>query len=171
MRSTLGLAALLITMVVVLLLMSHQTKRELATVRSVNLATQPEVAAAAFDWAAADRLAARLRQLLDVPRPPEEELRAAAAQAAAWAAGLTPGTPEYHAAVNLRTAANELLAASDSLSDPRRVRARQALDGAQAAPGAPGAGPPGAIGGIRDQLQNLQQRHNEQLQETDRERP
>ncbi len=171
MRSTLGLAALLITMVIALLLMTHQTRRDLDAVKSVSLATQPETAPAAFDWGAADRLAARLRDLLELPLLPEDELRAAAAQAAAWTSGLVPGTPEYHTAVNLRGAADELLASSDSPSDAHRARARTFLERAQAPPGAPGGGPPGSIGAVRDQLQNLQQRHSEQLQDTERERP
>jgi hypothetical protein len=170
-RSTLGLVALLITLLIALLVMTHQAKRDVTAVRSVNLAVAPEVAPRTFDAAAADRLAARLRALLDQPRLPEDELRAAAAQAAGWAAGLTPGTFEYHMAVNLRGAADELLAASDSPSDPHRTRARQLLERAETPPGSPGGGPPGAVGGIRDQLQNLQQRHVEQLQETEHERP
>ncbi len=171
MRSTLGLAALLITMAVALLLMTHQTRRDLDAVKSVSFGSQPEGVSAAFDRVAADRLAARLRALLEQQDLPADELRAAAAQAAAWSGGVVPGTAEYHTAVNLRGAADELLVSSASLSDPHRARARMFLDRAQAAPGAPGGGPPGSIGAIRDQLQNLQQRHNEQLQNTDRERP
>ena len=66
------------------------------------------------------------------------------------------------------SAADELRTSSTSLSDPHRMRARQFLERASAPPGSPGGGPPGPIGGIRDQLQNLQQRHNEQIQDTDR---
>jgi hypothetical protein len=168
-RSTLGLAALLIALVIALLVMTHQTRHDLDAVKSVNLASSPaEVAASPFDQAASDRLAARLRQLLDEPNLPGDELRAAASRAASWAAGLAAGSPGYHTAVNLRAAADELLASSDSLADPHRARARSFLDRAEAAPGSPGGGPPGAVGAIRDQMQNLQQRHVEQLQETDR---
>jgi hypothetical protein len=170
-RSTLGLAALLITMAIALMLMTHQASRDMSAVKSVNLASPAEVAAKAFDAAAADRLAARLRTLLDEPQLPADELQAAAAQAAAWAAGLAPGTFEYHMAVNLRGAADELLAASDSPTDPHRGRARRLLERAETPPGSPGGGPPGAVGGIRDQLQNLQQRHEEQIENVEREHP
>ena len=85
------------------------------------------------------------------------------------AAAFTPGTFDYHMAVNLRAAADELMAASASLSDPHRARARQFVEQALTPPGSPGGGPPGAIGGVRDQLQNLQQHRQEQVQDTDRE--
>jgi hypothetical protein len=168
-RSTLGLVALLITALIALVVMTHQTRRDMSAVKSVNLSSSPEVAPVRFDAGAADHLAARLRALLDQADLPQDELREAAAQAASWAAGLAPGTFEYHMAVNLRSAADELRASSDSLSDPHRMRARQLLERATTPPGSPGGGPPGAIGGIRDQLQNLQQRHQEQIQEVERE--
>ena len=169
MRSTLGLVALLIAMAIALLLAARQTRRDVEAVRSVTFTTQPDVAARAFDVKAADRLAARLRLLADQPQLSLDELREAAAVAASWTAALTPGTFDYHMAVNLRGAADELAAASASLSDPHRTRARQLLDQAQTPPGSPGGGPPGAIGGVRDQLQNLQQHRQEQVQDTDRE--
>jgi hypothetical protein len=168
-RSTLGLVALLCAMAIALLLAARQTRRDVEAVRSVTFTTQPEVAARAFDVKAADRLAARLRLLTDQPQLPLDELREAAALAASWTAALAPGTFDYHMAVNLRGAADELAAASASLSDPHRARARQLLDQAQTPPGSPGGGPPGAIGGVRDQLQNLQHHRQEQAQETDRE--
>jgi len=166
-RSTLGLVALLLTMTIILLLMARQTRHDVEAVRSVTLTTQPGVAAGTFDAKAADRLAARLRLLADQPQLPLDELREAAAQAAAWTAALTPGTFDYHMAVNLRAAADELIAASASLSDPHRARARQFVEQALTPPGSPGGGPPGAIGGVRDQLQNLQQHRQEQVQDTD----
>jgi len=168
-RSTFGLVALLVAMALALLLAARQTRRDVDAVRSVTFATEPGVVPTTFDTAAADRLAARLRALVDQPQLPLDELRAASEQAARWTAALTPGTFEYHVAVNLRSAADELTASSASLSDPHRVRARQFLEQAQTPPGSPGGGHPGAIGGIRDQLQNLQQRHQEQVQETERE--
>ena len=169
MRSTLGLVALLCAMAIALLLAARQTRRDVEAVRSVTLTTQPEVAARAFDVKAADRLAARLLLLTDQSQLPFDELREATALAASWTATLAPGTFDYHMAVNLRGAADELTAASTSLSDPHRARARQLLDQAQTPPGSPGGGPPGPIGGVRDQLQNLQQHRQEQVQETDRE--
>ena len=169
MRSTLGLVALMLTAAVVLLLMAHQTRHDVEAVRSVAFTTQPDVAPAVFDAKAADRLAERLRLLADQPQLPLEELHEVAAQAASRTAALTPGTYDYHMAVNLRGAADELIAASASLSDPRRARARYLLEQALTPPGSPGGGPPGAIGGVRDQLQNLQHHRQEQVQDTDRE--
>jgi hypothetical protein len=168
-RSIFTLAGLLIVMVVVLILATRQTRQDLDAVKSVTFASQNNASAQPFDDAAASRLAGRLRDLADRPQLPVDELREAAARAAAWAAGLAPGTAEYHMAVNLRGAADELLAASESLTDPHRARARRLLEQAQAVPGRPGGGPPGPIGGIRDKLQDLQQSHQEQLQETERE--
>lgn len=169
MRSTLGLVGLLFALAVALLLAARQTRRDVEAVRSVTFTTQTDVAARPFDPTAADRLAVRLRLLADQPQLPVDELRQAAEQAAGWTAALAPGTFNYHMAVNLRGAADELLAASPSLSDPHRERARRFVEQAQTPPGSPGGGPPGAIGGVRDQLQNLQQHRQEQVQDTDRE--
>jgi hypothetical protein len=156
-------------MAVVLLLTAHQSRRDVEAVKSVTLATGTDAEPATFDAAAARQLLTRLGVLVDQQQLPLDELRAAAEQAARWAAALSPGTVEYHMAVNLRAAADELAAASASLSDPHRVRARHFLEQAQAGPGSPGGGPPGAVGAIRDQVQNLQQRHQEQIQDVERE--
>jgi hypothetical protein len=168
-RSVFGLVALLIAMAIALLLAARQTRRDVEAVKSVTFTTQLGVTPKAFDIKAADALATRLRLLADQPELPIDELRDAAAQAAGWTAALQPGTFDYHMAVNLRGAADELMAASSSLSDPHRARARQLVDAAVTPPGRPGGGPPGAVGGVRDQLQNLQQHRQEQVQETDRE--
>ncbi|HVN32016.1 MAG TPA: hypothetical protein VMT45_08505 [Thermoanaerobaculaceae bacterium] len=169
MRSVLGLVALLIAMAIALLLAARETRRDMDAVRSVTFTTPSDVTPSAFDARAADALAERLRLLADQPELPLPELREAAARAASWTAALSPGSFDYHMAVNLRAAADELIMASTSLSDPHRARARQYVDAAVTAPGSPGGGPPGAIGGVRDQLQNLQQHRQEQVQETDRE--
>ena len=168
MRSIFALAGLLIVMVVVLILATRQTRQDLDAVKSVTFATQAETKARTFDDAAAARLAERLRNLSQQFQLPAEELRDAAQMAAAWAAGLAPGTAEYHLAVNLRGAAIELMAASDSLSDPHRATARRLLEQAQGGTGNPPGAPPGPIGGIRDRLLDLQQSHQQQLQETEK---
>ncbi|HUK13888.1 MAG TPA: hypothetical protein VLW17_11365 [Thermoanaerobaculaceae bacterium] len=171
MRSTLSLAVLLVAMAIVLLLASRQTRRDFDAVRSVSFAARENVAPRPFDAAEARRLVARLRSLADTPELPADELREAASRAAGWAAALAPGAPDYHLVVNLRGAADELVDATPSLSDPHRAAARRLLDAAEAAPGAPGAGPPGAIGGVRDQLQNIQQSQREKLQDVERQTP
>ncbi len=167
MRSIFTLAGLLIVMAVALFLATRQTHQDIDAVKSVSFANQSDTVPRPFEADAASRLEARLRELVDTPQLPGDELRQAASRAAGWAAAQTPGTAEYHTAVNLRGAADELLAASDSLTDPHRVEARRLLDRSVSAPGSPGGGPPGPIGGIRDKLQDLQQQHREQLQETD----
>ena len=169
MRSIFTLAGLLVVMVVVLLLATRETRRDVDAVRSVTLAGSDDAAPIPFDADAAAALVRRLGELADWPQPPRDELRDAAARAAGWAAGLTPGTSEYHLAVNLRGAADELLAASDSPADPHRARARRFLGQADGEPGRPGGAPPGPIGGIRDKIQDLQQSHQEQFQETEQE--
>ncbi|HVN74795.1 MAG TPA: hypothetical protein VMT19_00660 [Thermoanaerobaculaceae bacterium] len=169
MRSIFTLAGLLIVMVVVLVLATRQTRRDLDAVKSVTFATQSDVRAQSFDVAAADRLAERLRDLSNQPQLPSGELHEAAQLAEGWAAGLAPGTAEYHVAVNLRGAALELMAASESLGDPHRATARRLLEQSQGSPGtAPGA-PPGPIGGIRDKIQDLQQSHAQQMQDVEKE--
>ena len=167
MRSIFTLAGLLVVMVVALVLATRQTHHDVETVKSVTFALPSDAAPQPFDSAAATRLAGRLEELAGQAQLPEGELREAAAKAAGWAAGQTPGTEAYHTAVNLRGAADELLAASDSLADPHRAAARRLLAAARSAPGAPGGGPPGAIGGLRDKLQEIQQSHQEQLQQVE----
>jgi len=171
MRAMLSLAALLIAMVIVLMLATRKTARDFDAVRSVNLASSESVTPRSFDAAEAHALVSRLRTLVDIAEEPIGELRQAAARAAAWAAALTPGTHDYHLVVNLRSAANELAAASTSPADPHRGAARRYLDAAESAPGEAGGGPPGAIGGVRDQLQNLQQTRGEKFHEAEQEAP
>ena len=167
MRSIFTLAGLLIVMVVALVLATRQTHHDVEAVKSVTFALPSDAAPQPFDAAAATRLAGRLEELAGQTQLPAGELREAAAKAAGWAAGQVPGTAAYHTAVNLRGAADELLAASDSLADPHRATARRLLAAAEAAPGTSGGGPPGAIGGLRDKLQEIQQSHQEQLQQAD----
>ena len=167
MRSILTLAGLLIAMVVALVLATRQTHHDFEAVKSVTFAMPTDAAPRPFDATAASRLGARLADLSRQSELPVGELREAAATAAGWAAGQAPGTAGYHTAVNLRGAADELLAASVSLDDPHRSTARRLIANADAAPGAPGGGPPGAIGGLRDKLQEIQQSHNEQLQQVE----
>ena len=171
MRSIFTLAGLLIVMVVLLLLATRQTSRDLDAVKSVTFASQGDTQARTFDDGAAARLVERLRDLSEQPQLPSAELRDAARLSAGWAAGLAPGTAEYHLAVNLRGAAIELMAASDSLADPHRATARRLLEQAQGGAGNPPGAPPGAVGGIRDRLQDLQQSRQEQLQETEKDQP
>ncbi len=167
MRSIFTLVGLLVVMVVALVLATRQTHHDVEAVKSVTFALPSDAAPQPFDAAAATRLAGRLEELAGQAQLPAGGLRDAVATTAGWAAGQAPGTAPYHTAVNLRGAADELLAASDSLADPHRAAARRLLAAARSAPGAVGGGPPGAVGGLRDKLQEIQQSHQEQLQQND----
>ncbi|MGE5235705.1 MAG: hypothetical protein ACM3O7_05110 [Acidobacteriota bacterium] len=167
MRWAFGLVALLLAAAAVLMLATHQTRRDIEAARRAIPSLHEDVPSLPFDGAAAKRLTARLTALLDHDALPEDELRQAAATAASWAAGATPGSPPHHAAVSLRAAADELLA-SRNPQDPHRARARQLLDEAgQALSGAVGM-PGGPAGGIRDQLRNLEYSQQEKLKEIDK---
>jgi len=169
-RSLLSLAVLLIAVVIFLVLSARQTRQELEAVKTVTLARE-NVAAQPFDVREAGRLAARLRVLCDQAELPVTELEQVAARAAAWAAGLTPGSTDYHAAVNLRGAAGELLSASPAADDLHRVSARRHVAEAMAAlSGSPPQGGQG-VTGLRDQIQNLQNAEREQLRQVEREKP
>jgi len=116
-------------------------------------------------------MADRLRALLDRADLPLEELRARRSRQPGWPRASAGHLRLPHGGEPCAGAAGELLAASPSLDDPHRARARQLLQQAETAPGQPGGGPPGAVGGLKDQLQNLQQSHQEKLQEVEREKP
>jgi hypothetical protein len=171
MRATLSLAVLLIAMVIVLLLATHQTRKDVNAVRSITFAARENVSPVAYDAEAAHALADHLHDLLDVSDLPADELHNATARTAGWAASLTPGTRDYHFVVNLRGAADELAAASSSLDDPHRAAARRLLETAEIGPGVPGGPPGGPVGAVRDEIQNLQQSHNEQLQQVEKQAP
>lgn len=165
MRGIFGLIALLIAVAVVLTLSARDTKKSFDAVKSVAPALREGVAAVAFDEGQARALAARLLELTDVADLPREELAEAVVTCAGWAAATTPGSGPYRAAVKLRSAADALLAAGAGERDPERRRARQNVEQALAALDAPAAQPGGPAGAIRDQLENLQLRHREELQQ------
>lgn len=165
MRGIFGLVALLIAVAVVLTLAARDTKRSFEAVNSVAPALREGVTAIAFDDAEARQLAARLLELAAVADVPRQELAEAVATCAGWAAAATPGSGPYRAAVKLRGAADALLAAGPREGDPNRRRARQFIDEALAALASPAAQPGGPAGAIRDQLENLQLRHREELQQ------
>jgi predicted nucleic acid-binding protein len=169
-RSLLSFAVLLIAVVVFLALSARQARQGLEAVKTVTLARE-NVAAQRFDAREAGRMAARLRALCDQSELPTAELEQAAATAAAWAAGLTPGSADYHGVVNLRGAAGDLLAASPALDDPHRASARRHVTEAAAAfSGTPTGGAQG-VTGLRDQIQNLQNAERDQLRQVEREKP
>lgn len=165
MRMTFGLVALLVVMGIVLFLSSSHTQKSVDSVRAIAPALREDVAPRAWDASAAGAMLDRLTALLADPAPPRDELAAAAATASGWAAATTPGSNENHAAVKLRSAADELAQSSESADDRHRVTARRHLDDVRAA--LAGA-PPRELDGvraIRDQLENLQNSRREQIQE------
>jgi hypothetical protein len=165
MRVIFGLVALLIAVAVVLSLAARDAKKSFEAVSSVAPALRENVAAIPFDEDQARELAGRLRELSGSEDLPREELAEAASTCAGWAAAATPGGGPYRAAVKLRGAADALLAAGPREGDPERRRARQLVQEALDALDSPAAQPGGPAGAIRDQLENLQTRHREELQQ------
>jgi len=102
------------------------------------------------------------------------ELKVFAATAASWAeAAATPST-ELHLAVAIRGAAGELRGYALTPSDVRLMRAHRLLEAARSTlegvgDGGAGDGPGLAVGGVRDRIDNLQQSHQERIQEVDEE--
>ncbi len=172
MRWVLGFVALLLAMLVVLTLSSRTAKRDIDAANRAIPSLQEQAAPVPFDEGAARGMRDRLLSLLDSSPLPEDELRQAAAHAAGWIAATSPGTNPYHAAVALRSAADELLAASADPGDPHRGRARRFLDEASQSLGsAPAPMPGGPTGAIRDQLQNLQDSQRERYREIEKQAP
>jgi hypothetical protein len=168
MRWIFGLVALLIAVAIALSLSARSARRSFDAVKMVAPALREGVPASDFDESESLRLADRLEELSGVPDLPSDELREATAICASWAAGVTPGSGAYRAAVKLRAAADGLLAASDDLGDPHRQAARRAVLEARRALASPAAQPGGPAGAIRDQLENVQLRHREQLEEVEK---
>lgn len=165
MRSVFSLIALLIALLIVMLAFSKQAKKDVTAVKSVTFVQNTDTKPRPFDAQEAFRLTARLRQICDTPDVPQDELKTAVATAASWSAACPPGSPDYHTAVSLRSAANELLETTVSLEDGHRANARRFLDQAENPPGSVGARPRSPVDGIRDQMQNLQNQQRERRQE------
>ncbi|NWF99775.1 MAG: hypothetical protein HXY19_02365 [Thermoanaerobaculaceae bacterium] len=165
MRAILGLVVLLVAVAVVLTLSARDTKKSFEAVQSVSTTLRDDTAPLPFEEEAARALARRLDELSGVAELPRQELAEAAATCAGWAAATTPGTAPYRAAVKLRAAADALLAAGPGAGDPERRRARRLVQEAMEALGSPGGSAGGSVGAIRDQLENLATRHQEELQQ------
>lgn len=169
MRYAFGLVALLVAMAVVLILSARQTKHDFDAARQAIPSLREAVAPAPFDALEAAQTASRLESMLDSAPLPHDELRDITARTAAWAAATQPGGEQYHAAVALRGAADELITSSRDAASPRRARARQLIAEAREALRGTTAMPGGPAGAIRDQLKNLQYSQQEKLGETERE--
>jgi len=165
MRAGFGLVALLVVMAIVLLLSTRQTRRSLDTTALRVTLSAGDAAPTAWDERAAAALLDRLTRLLDEPRPRREELSGAAATAAGWVAGAPAGSREHHAAVKLRSAADELALAAAAADDPHRAAARRHLDDAAATLAGAAPREVAPVRAIRDQIENLQRSRSEQARE------
>jgi hypothetical protein len=165
MRLAFGLVALLVVMGIVLVLSSSHTRQTVESVRVSAASLREDVAPRQWDARAAGAMLDRLTAFVDDLEPAHDELAAAAATAAGWVAATSPGSNDNHAAVKLRSAADELAQASASPDDRHRTTARGHLADARAALAGAPPNELDAVRGIRDQLENLQNSHREQIRE------
>ena len=102
------------------------------------------------------------------------ELKVFAATAASWAEAAATPSADLHVAVAIRRAAGELRGYALTPSDVRLMRTRRLLAAARSTlegvgGNGTGDGPGLAVGAVRDRIDNLQQSHQERLQEVDEE--
>jgi len=102
------------------------------------------------------------------------ELKVFAATAASWAEAAATPSAELHMAVAIRRAAGELRGYALTPSDLRLMRARRLLTAARSTledvgGGGSGDGPGLAVGAVQDRIDNLQQSHQERIQEVNEE--
>jgi hypothetical protein len=103
------------------------------------------------------------------------ELKIFAATAASWAEAAATPSAELHVAVAIRRAAGELRGYALTPSDLRLMRSRRLLAAARSTleglggDRVSGDGPGLAVGAVRDRIDNLQQSHQERIQEVDEE--
>ena len=139
-----------------------------------------DVDGAVFDDAAARQMIGAMETLVADPDSIADhldDLKTFSAAAASWAAEAAVASPELHAAVMLRRAAGSLRSYGTSANGRHLVQARRYLDAATATldgdrsggDSAFGPGPGHAVGAIRDQIENLEQSHQEKIQEVDEE--
>lgn len=138
------------------------------------------VSGAVFDDGTAREMILAMESLVADPNGiPDhvEDLKTISQTTASWAKLAAVASPELHAAVMLRRAAGELRSFAITPSDRRLASARRSLDAASATldgkrggpAGASGAGPGLAVDAVRDQIENLEQAHQDQLREVDEE--
>jgi len=101
------------------------------------------------------------------------ELKTFAATAASWAEAAATPSAELHAAVAIRRAAGELRGYALTPSDVRLMRTRRLLTAARSTldgvggDSVSGEGPGLAVDAVRNRIDNLQQSHQERIQEVD----
>ncbi|MBD3872342.1 MAG: hypothetical protein IFK91_05410, partial [Acidobacteria bacterium] len=101
------------------------------------------------------------------------ELKTFAATAASWAEAAATPSAELHVAVAIRRAAGELRGYALAPSDVRLMRTRRLLAAARSTldgvggDSVSGEGPGLAVDAVRNRIDNLQQSHQERIQEVD----
>ncbi len=162
----------LIAAAVVMYLNAHSAKSALDSVTHVAVdLREADATASAFDPAQVRRVLSALESLAAQPDQAAShvgDLRAIAARAADWARGAPVPSAELHAAVSLRSAADALRAYALKPSPAPLATAHRKLAEARAAL-AGQVERPGAIGGVQDQIENLDRAHQEHLQRLDEE--
>lgn len=165
------LLIVLIAAAVVMYLNARTARESMEAVHDIALTLREEgVSGLALDPRTAALTVTALEELLAQPdRIPDRsaELAAVAAVAAAWASGAEVPSGELRFAVAVRSAADELRAYALRPSRLRLGAARGHLDRARAV--LEGAGGGGAVGGLRDQLENLDRARQEQHQRLEEE--
>ena len=103
------------------------------------------------------------------------ELKVFAATTASWAEAAATPSAELHVAVAIRRAVGELRGYALGPSDVRLMRTRRLLAAARSTldslggNGVSGEGPGLAVDAVRDRIDNLQQSHQERIQEVNEE--
>ncbi len=162
------LLSLLFVAAIVLILRSEETQAGLEGVASAAAGLREKnVEGRLLDHNAAEQIIDAMASLVEQPEEIQhhvQDLRQFAETAAAWADGSPSPSAELNLAVSIRGAAGELRAYALRPDQRRLDRARRNLSTARAA--LEGDAPlGGTASGLRDRLENLQQSHQEKLQE------
>ncbi len=165
MRWTLGLASLLVVAAVALMLAARSARHTMTAANAPIPSLREGVAPRSFDREAAEAVVTRLVSLADDDVPDHGALEEAAQTAAGWAAGTDPGSPEYHAAVAIRGAADALLTFGAAPDARQRAQARRLLAEARGALHGEAPPPGDAVQRLRDQIKNLEYSQKEKLRD------
>jgi len=139
---------------------------------------EENVTGSALDRETARQMISAMEELLAAPDTISdhvEDFKTFAATAASWADAAATPSVELHVAVALRRAAGELRGYALEPQDIRLSRARQLLTAARSSLDSASDGMGGgqgsglAVGAVKDRIDNLQQSHQERIQEVDEE--
>jgi hypothetical protein len=139
---------------------------------------EENVTGSTLDRETARQMISAMEELLAAPDTISdhvEDFKTFAATAASWADAAATPSAELHIAVALRRAAGELRGYALEPQDIRLSRARLLLTAARSSLDSPSDGMGGgqgsglAVGAVKDRIDNLQQSHQERIQEVDEE--